>query len=245
MLALRIRWWEGALLVLPGTLAFLFFVAGSLVPGLVLAALVTLAFASRAEIPERNEAGGHARLKSILLSVQATALAAIYVVIAVLFVVMWREHWTRDRHGTVAVYALAGLAFFLVRECARLIKDSDNWWVGSEMEREVARHLDKLRTEGWSVVHDLPMERGGNVDHFVKGPHGAFAIETKRGRNRSGARGQAVSNAVWAKDKFGERWVTAILCVGTDPPLRPEKHGYVLVAGVKDLMPLLQRGDAL
>jgi hypothetical protein len=65
-------------------------------------------------------------LKSILLSVQATALAAIYVVIAVLFVVMWREHWTRDRHGTVAVYALAGLAFFLVRECARLVEDSDN-----------------------------------------------------------------------------------------------------------------------
>ena len=240
--ALRIRWWEGALLVLPGTLALLFFLGGSLGPGLVLAALVVLAFASRAEIPERNEAGGHARMKSILLSVEATALFAIYVVIAVLFFVMWREHWARDRHGAVAVYALAGLAFFLVRECVRLIKDSDNWWLGSETGREVAGHLDKLRAEGWSVVHDLPRDPGGNVDHFVTGPDGAFAIETKRGRNRAASRGQAVSNAVWAKEKFGQRWVTAILCVGTDPPPQPENYGYVWVVGVNDLVPLLQRG---
>jgi hypothetical protein len=175
--------------------------------------------------------------------VQATALAAIYLLIVVVFFVMWREHWTRDRHGTVAVYALAGLAFFLVRDCLRLIKDADNWWLGSEMEREVARHLDELRAEGWSVVHDLPRDRGGNIDHFLTGPYGAFAIETKRGRDRAGSRGQAVSNAVWAKEKFGERWVTAILCVGTDPPPLPAKQGYVWVVGVTDLVPLLRRGN--
>lgn len=242
MWALRIRWWEGAILVVPGTLALLFFLAGTPVPGLVLAALMTVVFASRAEIPEQHEAGGHARTKSILLSVQAAALTAIYVLIVVLFFVMWREHWTRDRHGTVAVYALAGLAFFLVRDCLRLIKDSDNWWLGSEMERQVASHLDELRAEGWSVVHDLPRDRGGNVDHYVTGPRGAFAIETKRGRDRSGARSQAVSNAVWAKEKFGERWVTAILCVGTDPPPQPTKQGHVWVVGVADLVPLLRRG---
>lgn len=241
--ALRIRWWEGAVLVAPSTLAVLFFIAGSPVPGLVLSAIVAVVFASRAGIPERNEAGGHARTRSILLSVQATALAVIYVLIVVLFFVMWREHWTRDRHGTVAVYALAGLAFFLARECFRLIKEADNWWLGSEMEREVARHLDDLRSEGWSVVNDLPRDRGGNLDHIVTGPHGAFAIETKRGRNRASSRAQAVSNAVWAKEKFGERWVTAILCVGTDPPPEPVKQGYVWVVGVTDLVPLLRRGN--
>jgi hypothetical protein len=116
MTTLRIRWREGALLIVPGTLALMFFVEGSLGPGLVLAALVAIGFASRAQIAERNEAGGHARTKSILLSVQATALAAIYLFIVVLFFLISREHWTRDRHGTVAVYALAGLAFFIVRE---------------------------------------------------------------------------------------------------------------------------------
>ena len=68
-------------------------------------------------------------------------------------------------------------------------------------------------------------------------------LETKRGRDRAGSRGQAVSNAVWAKEKFGERWVTAILCVGTDPPPLPAKQGYVWVVGVTDLVPLLRRGN--
>lgn len=243
MSALSIRWWEGAILVVFGTLALLFFLAGSPVPGVVLTALVVATFASRAEIPERNEAGGHARMRSLLLSMQATALAAIYVLIVVVFFVMWREHWVRDRHGAVAVYALAGLAFFLARECFRLSKDADRWWLGAEMERQVAGCLDELRLEGWSVVHDLPRDRGGNVDHFLTGPRGAFAIETKRGRNRAASRGQAVSNAVWAKEKFGERWVTAILCVATDPPPEPLKQGHVWVVGVPDLVALLRRGN--
>jgi Nuclease-related domain len=241
--ALRIRWWEGAILIVPSTLALLFFLAGSPAPGLVLTALVAVGFASRAQIPGRNEAGGHARTQSLLLSVQATALAAVYILIVVAFFVMWRGHWTRDRHGTVAFYALAGLAFFLARECFRLSRDADNWWLGSEMERQVACHLDELRSEGWSVVHDLPRDGGGNVDHFLTGPRGAFAIETKRGRDRAGARGQAVSNAVWAREKFGERWVTAILCVRTDPPPQPTKRGHVWVVGVADLVPLLRRGN--
>ena len=100
-----------------------------------------------------------------------------------------------------------------------------------------------LRAEGWSIAHDLPRDSGGNVDHFVTGPRGAFAIETKKGRNRAGARGQAASNAAWAKEKFGERWVNAILCVGTDSPPQPTKQGYVWVVGVADLVPLLRRGN--
>jgi hypothetical protein len=243
MRALRIRWWEGALLVVPGALALLFFIAGAPIAGFVLTAVVTAVFASRAKIAERNEAGGYARTRSLLLTLQAAAFGAIYIVIAVGFVVMWREHWTRDRHGTVAFYALAGLSFFLVRDCLRLIAESDSWWLGSETEREVARHLEQLRAEGWTVVHDLPRDGGGNVDHFVTGPRGAFAIETKRGRNRASARAQAVSNAVWAKEKFGERWVTAVLCVDTDPPAQPSKEGYAWVVGRDDLVPLLRRGN--
>lgn len=243
MWALRIRWWDGAILVVPGTLALLFFVAGTPVPGLVLTALVTFAFASRAQIPELNEAGGYARTRSMLIAVQAIALGAIYLLIVVFMFLAWLGHWTHDRHGTVAVYALASLAFFLGRDFVRLSKESDNWWIGSEMEREVASHLEKLRAEGWSIAHDLPRDGGGNVDHFVTGPQGAFVVETKRDRNRAGSRGQAVSNAVWAKEKFGERWVTAILCVGTDPPPEPTKQGYAWVVGVADLVPLLTRGN--
>jgi len=245
MWALRIRWWEGAILIVAGTLALLFFIGESWVPGLVLTALSTLGFAWRAEIPERNEAGGYARTRSVLLSVQWLAIFALYILIVVGFFVMWLEHWTRDRHGKVAFYALAGLAFFLVRECNRLASESNDWWNGSDMERQVGNLLDELRGEGWSVAHDLPKDRGGNIDHYVRGPGGAFAIETKSGRDRAGARGQAVSNAVWAQKKFGERWVTGILCVATDPPAKPTKHGHCWVVGTADLLPLLRGGGHL
>jgi hypothetical protein len=82
---------------------------------------------------------------------------------------------------------------------------------------------------------------GGNVDHFVSGPTGAFAIETKRGANRAAARNQAISNAVWAKDKFGSRWVTAILCVGTEPPPQPVRQSHAWVLGTADLIEFLRR----
>ena len=55
------------------------------------------------------------------------------------------------------------------------------------MEREVERVLDSLRAEGWVVTHDIAKEGGGNIDHFVKGPFGAFAIETKAGANGASA----------------------------------------------------------
>jgi hypothetical protein len=76
-------------------------------------------------------------------------------------------------------------------------------------------------------------------DHFLTGPTGAFAIETKSGKYRAVDRGQAVSNAIWAREKFGERFVTAVLCVLTDAPGQPRKElhgkGEVWVIGPAQL----------
>src|SRR5438105_2163914 len=88
MCAVRIRWWESILLVLPGVLAVLFLVAGSITAGIVLAALVIVVAVSRAEIPERNVAGGYARARSLLLLAQWAGLMAIYIVAVVFFFVM-------------------------------------------------------------------------------------------------------------------------------------------------------------
>jgi hypothetical protein len=41
-----------------------------------------------------------------------------------------------------------------------------------------------------------------------------------------------------------QAWVTAILCVGTDPPAaQPTKQAYVWVVGMNDLVSLLRRGN--
>jgi nuclease-like protein len=241
--AVRLRWWESVLLVPGVLLALLFLVGGQALAGVVLAALLAVIVASRAQIVERNVAGGFARTRGFLLFAKSFALLGIYVVAVWLFWVMRQQHWARDRHGTVAFYALAGLAFFLAREIYRVGEDAGNWLAGGEMEREVARALDGLRAGGWLVTHDVRKDGGGNLDHFARGPTGAFAIETKRGGNRAAARNQAISNAVWAKEKFGERWVTAVLCVGTEPPPHPVKQGHVWVVGAPALIGFLRRAS--
>jgi Nuclease-related domain len=241
MRSIRLRWWESLLLVPLVLLTALFAVAGEPGTAVVLGAVVVVGVASRATIRERNIAGGYARTRALLLLVTSVALFAIYGVVVWLLFVIRVHHWTRDRHGFVAFWALVGLVFFLAREICRLSEDAGNWLIGSDMEREVAHVLDPLRAEGWLVTHDVRKDAGGNVDHFASGPTGAFAIETKSGANRAAARNQAVANAVWAKKKFGLRWVIGILCVETDPPPQPVKQGHAWVLGITDLAEFLRR----
>lgn len=241
--ATRVRSSEGLLLCLPGGLSVFFLLSGQIAAGLVLAAVVVVLAASRAQIPELNVAGGYARTRAFLLIGKWVALFVIYGVVVWLFFVMHEEHWTRDRHGMVAFWALLGFSLFLAREIYRVGEQALNWLLGSAMEREVARELDPLREEGWLITHDIRKDRGGNVDHFVTGPTGAFAVETKRGRPRVSDRGQAISNAIWAKKKFGLPFVAAILCVGTDPPAAPEQHGPVWVLGKEQLVEFLRAAE--
>lgn len=239
--SVRLRWWEGLLLCVPVALVILFFLGGEIAAGIVLLALTVLFVAWRAQIAERYVAGGYARARALLLLAQWASLLTIYIVCLDLSWVMYRHHWTRDHHGRVAFWLLVGFGFFLVRETMRIGERSGDWWQGSGAERDVARRLDALRDDGWLVIHDLPRDTGGNLDHYLSGPTGAFAIETKLGRNRAAARNQAISNAVWAKSKFGARWVTAILCVGTEPPAQPVKQGYAWVLGPEHLVEFVRQ----
>lgn len=235
-----LRWWESVLLALPVALGALFVAGGQVAAGVVLLSLTLLIVASRAEIRERNVAGGYAKTRGYLGFVKVTALVAIYIVIGVFMVVAERDDWNDDTRGSVAIYAMAALAFFLLREFNRLGNEALDWIHGGGMEVRVAGELEQLRGEGWLMTHDLKKDQGGNVDHFLTGERGALVIETKTGRNNAAARQQALRNAMWAKSKFGQRYVTAVLCVGTDPPPQPTQYQYVWVTGVGDLVPFLR-----
>lgn len=50
--------------------------------------------------------------------------------------------------------------------------------LGERGERRVGEILDRVRSKGFIVYHDLPGD-GFNVDHVVVGPTGVYAIETK------------------------------------------------------------------
>jgi hypothetical protein len=213
--------------VLLAGLAAIFFVADDVGGGIVLTALLVLGLASRATIVERQIAGSFAKRRGYLLAVQWIALAAIYVLFTVVMFIAAFEHWTRDRHGRVAVYAIAGMLFLLAREIVRRGEESNRWLAGGEAEAEVGRELEPLRTAGWSVMHDVLLERGGNVDHVVWGPKGAFAIETKSGKFSRRDLNQAAMNAALVKQKLRARWVNAVLCVAEGEP--PHRRGVVWV----------------
>jgi hypothetical protein len=238
---LQVRWWEAALAVPLLLVVVLFLVARDFVAAVVLVAVATLTFLWRAEIVERNIAGGYARVRGWVLITQWFAMAAIYVVIVGVFWVAHRDHWSHTRPGVVAVYASAGLAFFLAREMLRRGDEAFNYLVGGEAEVRIADALEPFRAMGWDVVHDVRKDKGGNVDHLVLAPNIAFAIETKSGRETAGARGQTLASAAWAKEKYRRRWVNGVLCVLTDPPPAAKKVGLAWVTGIDELPRLLQR----
>lgn len=230
---MRLRWWETLAFTLPLFAAALIYVSGRWVGGTVLVGVTAFFAASRLHVVERNVPGFHARTTGAILLLRASALSSIYLLLVYGWWVMHREHWTHDRHGLVAFYATAALGIFLVREIRQLGSEADRYMRGSEGEEGVAAHLDPLREQGWTIVHNVVRDDdGGNVDHFAASPNGvAFAIETKTGRGRVADRGQAISSAIWSKTKFGARFVEAVLCVQTDPPAEPTpvRHGKATV----------------
>jgi len=75
------------------------------------------------------------------------------------------------------VMALCSLTFLIYR-AFRARPKIHALLQGEAGERAVGQYLEKLRTEGYEVFHDLIGE-GFNVDHAIIGPAGVFTIETK------------------------------------------------------------------
>jgi len=105
------------------------------------------------------------------------------------------------------VLALLALAWFIVR----IIKAQPKLHAlrqGEEGERAVGQYLEKLRSDGYEVFHDLISE-GFNVDHVIIGPAGVFTIETK----------------TWSKPAQGEAKIhfdgQALILPGQSPNRRP------------------------
>ena len=241
---MRLRWWESAALAPPLVLGTLFLAAQAWVAGVVLVALVAVVATSRAHIMERNVAGFHAKTRGQLILLRASGLLAIYFTLVALLFVMRIHHWTKSSQGQVAFYASVGLALYLIRDVWRAGNEATDWILGGDAEARVAAELDPLRESGWTVIHNVLREGRGNVDHVVIGPGGDYAIETKSGKYRPTDRGQAVSNAIWVKEKFSRRYVTAVLCVGKDPPAEPQlvRHGNstLWVAAPEQLRALIE-----
>ncbi|WP_119066494.1 nuclease-related domain-containing protein [Rubrobacter indicoceani] len=129
------------------------------------------------------------------------------------------------------IFSLLGVMYMVQHK----IEAADaTWGKGARAERAVGDELDKLYKEGFHVFHDYKPDNFANVDHFIVGPTGVFAIETKssegeitsdgmelmlNGRRLSHknplkqVRGEAKQIHNLIKDTCGmSRWVHPILC---------------------------------
>ncbi len=94
------------------------------------------------------------------------------------FMEWWRWYFERPPRPmlltviTVAILIFVGWKLAGLRQRFRLLRQ------GRDGERAVGQFLERLREDGYRVLHDLVGE-GFNVDHVLIGPAGVFAIETK------------------------------------------------------------------
>lgn len=195
--------------------------------------------ATRLRIVERaGEAGRYASIRGRVGLVKTCLVIGIYAAAVYGMVIVNLDGGGKTRLGVVATFGLSGLAFMLLGELQRSGNDAINWLLGARGERRVGTKLDTLKADGWFVLHGYKRERGGDVDHIVVGPRGAYAVETKSYRFRRADLRQAAYNAAWLKETLGVRWVTAVLCV--DEERAPTQDGVVWVMGHEALLPWIR-----
>ncbi|SOD86504.1 Nuclease-related domain-containing protein [Streptomyces sp. Ag109_G2-15] len=73
----------------------------------------------------------------------------------------------------------AGLPTRLWARLLRRPAAGDSWRKGLAGERRVGAELDRLRPQGWRVLHSVPLPREVDLDHLLIGPGGVFSINTK------------------------------------------------------------------
>lgn len=153
------------------------------------------------------------------------------------------------------------LAFVMLRRDDEMRSWLHSHRQGAEGEERVGELLDHLDSR-YRVVHDRDM-RHGNLDHFVIGPTGAFAIETKawRGRVWLGKSGtlmvggrheddslkQATHEAMWARQLLSDAgidvWVDAVVVLThTTLPRGPIERRGVRVVTLDELEALIRAG---
>ena len=106
-------------------------------------------------------------------------MAAGMTVIALYEFVSWRFGLPREPVA-FAVTAFGALAFLALR-VRRYVPEIRQLKLAADGEKAVGQFLERLRTEGYDVFHDVPAD-GFNVDHVVVGPTGVYSIETKTWR---------------------------------------------------------------
>jgi Nuclease-related domain len=236
---MRVDRWELAVSVVGLVFASVFLFSNVWGLGVALVCVDALWLLTRLEIVEKQSGPGrYATLRGRLGAVRLLFIVGIYAAVIYGLFIVRHDLSGRARAALIADFGLAGLAFMLLGELERSGDDMLNWLVGARAERKVGLPLNQFADRGWLVVHGYKKDRGGDIDHVLCGPNGAFIVETKSyGFRRRDVR-QTALNAWWLRQKLGVPWVTGVLCVDEDRP--PEHRDRIWVVSHRDLIGWLE-----
>jgi hypothetical protein len=236
---MRVKPWE--LVTGLSGLAFAMLFVFSNVWGLGVALLCAdaLWLLTRVEIVEKQgRPGRYATLRGRLGLIRLLFVFVICAAVIYGLFIVKHDLSSNARVALIANFGLAGFAFMLFGELQRSGDDTVKWLVGARAERRVGQDLSQFTDRGWLVLHGYKRDRGGDIDHLLCGPNGAYIIETKSyGFRRRDIRQTAI-NAWWLRQKLGVRWVTGVLCVDEERP--PEQKDRIWVVSHRDLIPWLE-----
>jgi hypothetical protein len=137
----------------------------------------------------------------------------------------------------VAIALIIGLATVLYRAAESELDLVGRWVLGNASEQAVGQVLDTLR-EPYVVIHDVPQEREGNIDHLVSGPNGVYLIETKS-RTYTPQHLRKAKRQAATLGRQLDVWVTPVVCLARRDE-QPFRHDGVWVMSSNALVPWLQ-----
>ena len=119
--------------------------------------------------------------------------------------------------------------------------------IGEEQTAELLRQLG----DGWTVDHDVPRRRGGNYDHIVAGPPGAYLVDSKNltqpacvvgdalVSGRVSYSGAAIRRAAAELGRARREWVQPLVVVWGEFGQRHVEAQGVIYITARDLVPWL------
>jgi hypothetical protein len=205
--------------------ALILLLGGAIFEAVTVGAVVVLWFVDRAGVPESLGARFLHRRAALEL-VKVIVLAALVLAAQAAMFAGFAFGWNHDSEAPVLYAALPALMFMLVRDIERRLDLYGSLREGGDAEVLVSAELESLPADWVREDNWLRTDGKGNVDHVVRRPDGEwFTIETKSGRFRHSAAGQAVGCAVAVQQARHLRWVTPVVCVGADYPPALQRVG--------------------
>jgi hypothetical protein len=106
------------------------------------------------------------------------------------------------------------LAVALGRRANCELDDASRWLWGARAETSVGEELNRLRGDGYVVLHDIEQRGEGNIDHVVSGPTGVFLVETKLRRYDETHLVKVKRQALRLHTELAT-WITPVICLHT------------------------------